>query len=362
MITNFKRKRIGALLLLCLILTGCSGRESDDYSDYEAEEASDYSDTNSITEEASGSSDEDYDDEEASDLSYETDEFADDVTDMVSGIVSSSVGALVSGTVSGISEGIEDIAEEIVYDSDNQTEINRIFGNHKERTATEQFTIKDVTAKSFQTEIGLGNINVSYGKDDNAIVKVKYRATGKKKEVLSKILNTVGIEYSIQKDCLQISAVNKNTKRDIWDWISKEYDNYSLCVELDITLPKGITKFDIDNSLGEINLNSVEGVFNIHSSLGSIDLNDVEFTGKSEIDADLGSIKCSLSKNIKEKAEVTIDNSLGDIHVDTNELYYTIDNKGDSDEYWGGSASRNIVVNKICEMKLDVNLGEITIN
>jgi hypothetical protein len=255
---------------------------------------------------------------------------------------------------------IEDVAEEVKHDIDRPTEISRIFGDKNKKISTDQFTINDITAKGFQTDIDLGNINLSYGKSNTATVKVKYTVSGRKKAVLSEILQAVGIDYSMKPDTLQISVINKNTKKNIWDWVQDKYHNYNLCVELDITLPESVNKFDIDNSLGEINLDSVKGAFNIDNSLGDIDLNNVEFIGKSKIEADLGNIECSLSKDFKESSEVTMEDSLGNIHINTNSQSYTED-KEDSDEDWEGSASSTILVNKLCEMDLNVELGEITV-
>lgn len=330
--SNLKSKLIGVTLLLCFVLTGCSGRTSMDYSasDYDEEKTSDYSD-----------------------IGAETSNFVSDVTDTVSGVV--------SDTVSGITEGVvEDITDEAEEDADHLIKIKGRWGSQKKKTLTDQFTIKDVTAKSLQTDIDMGNVNVSYGKNDTAAVKVKYTASGYKKDVLDEILQTVGIDYTMEKDTLQVSIVNKNTEKNIWDWLHDKYHYYNLSVELDVTLPETVNEFNIDNSLGNISLNSVKGVFDIKNSLGNIDLNNVAFTGESEIEADLGKIDCSLSKDIKESSEVTMNNSLGDIHIDTNSLSYT-ENNDDSDENWGGSASKTILIKKLCEMNLDVDLGKITV-
>ncbi len=336
--TDLKSKLIimGVVLLLCFALTGCSSRAYSHYSDFEKEEDSDYSDKG-----------------------FEASIYVSDANDMALGMV--------CHTVSGITEGfVEDIAEDIIDDVVDHTDyLNEFKGgwwNREEKTSTDHLTIKDVTLKSFQTDLDMGNINVSYSKNDTATVNVKYTASGKKKDVLEEILQTVDINYSIKKDTLQVSIVNKNTKKDIWNWLRNKYYNYyNLYVELDIILPESVNKFNIDNSLGDISLNSVKGIFDIHNSVGDVDLNEVTFVGKSEIEAELGKIECSLSKDIKESSEVTMYNSFEDIHIDTNSLPYTENKKDDSDEYWKVSASDTILINKLCEMSLNVDQGKITI-
>ena len=325
--TIFKGKIVGIAMLLCFVLAGCSRGNSGDYtnSDYGKEEASEYTDKG-----------------------LETSNYV------------SNVKTVDYDTDSGITEGD---AEDIIADMEDDTAfLNESKDDWGKRriTSTDQLTIKDITAKNFQIDIDMGDINVSYGNTDTATINVKYTASGKKKKVLTEILQTVGLDYSMKKDTLQVSIVNKNTKENIWNWLRDKY-RYNLYVEMDITLPESVNKFNIDNSLGNTSLHSVKGSFDIHNALGDVDLNKINFVGESEIKADLGKIECSLSKEIKESSEVTMDNSLGEILIDTNSLPYAEHKQVNSDDYWKESASKTILINKLCEMKLNVDLGEIIV-
>ena len=232
---------------------------------------------------------------------------------------------------------------------------------HK-KTATDQLAIKDVTAQCFRIEINMGSINVRYGKSDNATVDVKYTASGKDKGVLADILQKADVAYSMKEDVLQISIVKKNTKENIWNWLQGKYPNYNLCAELMVTLPERVNKFDIDNSMGIITLNAVKGMFDVSNTLGEINLNKITFVGESKIKTGMGEITCSLSKDIKESSEVSLDNSLGTISIDTNSLPYTKEkHHGYSSKYFKGSDQKSIKINKLCKMNVYVDQGEITV-
>lgn len=335
---NLKPVILGVVLMFCFVLAGCSARASRDYSDwdYEREEPSYNSNLGFKTV---------YDSENAGDT------LSDRVIDATFGIIEN----VLEGSMNNL---IDDLTEAALKNADYGND--KGYWRHQRKSSKGQLKITEVNAKGFQIDIDMGDMNVSYGKNDTVAVNVKYIASGNKMEVVKKILQTVDIDYSIEKDTLRIFFINRNTKENIWEWIRNQYEYYNLSVELEIMLPDTVDKFEIDNSLGYIGLNSVKGTLDIHNSLGNIVLKDITFIGESTIRADLGKIECSLSKDTKEKSEVNMDNSLGDIRIDTNSLPYK---KGKEDHLYdyGVGNSKAILIKKVCEMKLKVDMGRITI-
>lgn len=368
---NLKLKLIGLVLILCCALTGCSTRESMDDSDrnYEKGKVFEDSDWDKDAEETSDDSnwnDEDWDDEDWDDSDRDDYDWLDEEEDkdnenrgLISGIITDTVSAIKK---TYLEDAMEELIDDIIEDSiNNMEDLNEFKGNWGtyKKSSKDELTIKDVKAKNFQIDINIGNVKVGYGTNDTAIVKAKYTAYGNKKDEIDKILQAVDIDYSMKNDKLQILFIDKNTKKNIWNVVYDKYKNQNLSVDLDILLPESVNNFDIDNKLGYIGLNSVKGAFDINASLGNIDLKDITFIGKSVIKAGMGKIDCSLSKEIKEKSEVKMDNSLGDIRIDMNSLSYK---GGKKDRSYGsrkGIDSRKIVVKNLCEMDLYVDMGEI---
>jgi hypothetical protein len=360
---NLKRKLIGVVLILCCALTGCSTRESRDDSDwnYEKGEIFDDSDWDKDAEETSDDSEWDDSDWDDSDWLDEVEDKDNENRGMISGIINDTVSAIKKTYLEdAMEELIHDITEDSINNMKDLNEFKGNWGTYKKSTKDE-LTIKDVKAKSFQIDINMGNVKVGYGTNDTAIVKAKYTTYGNKKDEIDKILQAVDIDYSMKNDKLQILFVDKNTKKNIWNVVYDKYKNQNLSVDLDITLPESVNNFDIDNKLGYIGLNSVKGAFDINAALGNIDLKDITFIGKSEIKADMGKIDCSLSKDIKEKSKVKMDNSLGNIRIDMNSLSYKGGKKDRSYGYKRGIDSRKIVIGNLCEMDLYVDMGEISI-
>jgi hypothetical protein len=232
--------------------------------------------------------------------------------------------------------------------------------NEKERS-TDKITLDAASVTSTDIDINVGTVTIGYGKDSNANIDVEYTITGKDEDVLKEILALTKVNAEVKEGELQVAVINKDTNGNIWTWIEKEYKGVNkpnLDVDLDITLPEAAKQFDVTCNVGDINLKELTGTFDISSNVGSIDMNKINFTGDSKITADVGDVSCSLSKDIKEPADVTLTTNIGNVKLDTEDLPYTEEDEN-NDNFLG--KAKTILVNETCKFDVNVSLGDFNL-
>lgn len=240
------------------------------------------------------------------------------------------------------------------------------WGGREKKTSTEDLTVNDLAATELNITIDMGSISVGYSDHSEAVVNVDFEASGPERERLPEILDVVGIDYEITGDVFQIRVINKETKENIWDWIHKKFDsrnnkgNYNLNVDLEILVPTTIKSFEIANSMGDIELNSVKGAFTVNNDMGSVKLKEVTFTEDSEIQVAMGNIDCELSEDSPVEAKVTMSADMGNISLDTNGLSYTSEKEDEDDDFMGGTET--IILNKVCTIEATVDMGDIRLD
>ena len=250
----------------------------------------------------------------------------------------------------------------------------------KVKTSTEELNIDQTSAQGFEVAINMGQVTIQSGDDEEVNIDVDYEVKGEDKETLADILDAVSIKYEEKKDDLIISVVNKDTNENIWDWIRDTYGNRNgvapnLNVYLEITLPKQFNVFDIQNAMGEIdlenltgsfhidnamgqtNLRSVKGEFQINNAMGKVAIKNVEFEGESEIIVNMGDLECSLSKTLEKSSDVKLEADMGNITINTNGLSYTSKESGDN--FMG--ESKTILVQKLCSISTEVAMGNVSV-
>lgn len=90
---------------------------------------------------------------------------------------------------------------------------------------------------------------------------------------------------------------------------AQKYGYSDFSINYLIELPASVDRFEINNDVGSIELNQLQGTFDISSDVGAITLRDVEVTGKSKVETDTGSIELSInemknSSSLKAKSDI----------------------------------------------------------
>lgn len=235
-------------------------------------------------------------------------------------------------------------------------------GADEKEHSTDEIVMDDVAVKGADIEVNVGTVTVGYSDSSSAEIGIDYTVTGDDEDVLKEILELVKVKAEIQEDEIKISVVNKETNGNMWSWIEREYKSFNnkpnLDVDLDILLPADTREFDITCNVGDINLHSLKGEFSVSSNVGSIEMKDISFEGDSDITADVGNVTCKLNKDMKDASEVTLTTNIGDIKLDTDNLTYTTENEND-DNFLGDS--KRLMVNELCEIDINVSLGNFTL-
>lgn len=263
----------------------------------------------------------------------------------------------------------------------------------------DNITIEPSDSKSIEVKVDMGEIKIKSGDVNEVIVDTKYKVENAKAEIKKQILDAVTVISKEEGNRIIIAAVHKDTKEDIWKWIRDNFQDKNgsqpnLSVYLDITVPEDIKEyqvnnamgdivlenlnglfkvnnamgsiilenlagsFNINNAMGKIKLENISGDFNINNAMGEVILRNVEFKGNSKIVVNMGDIDCKLSKSITENANIQMIVDMGDIGIDLNG--HTYSKEDDGDNFMGAECTITVEDKWIINAK--VSQGDIKIN
>lgn len=289
------------------------------------------------------------------------------------GILLTAIIACVTAVATGCSMDLgSEIASElgkINIDVDVDVNANKIHHETLEGS-TEKDGLSEI--KKVVTDISMGDIEISYEDTDRANIQYTYTISANDSTNLKDILSKIEIQTEYEDNCLTITFVEKDSGKNIWKWVEKEYKNFNLGVDMKIELPRETEACDIETGMGDIILNSFSGNIQVETGMGDLILNDVIGTveaetsmgditaknitilGDCKFDTAMGDITCSF-KDASEKADVSMVSNMGDININTKQLTAVADEKGD--EFM--SDSIELTVNSVCCINAKTDMGSV---
>lgn len=222
-----------------------------------------------------------------------------------------------------------------------------------------------------ETDLGMGSITLSYHDEDTAEVKYEYEVTGNKEEKLEDILKEIEMVTVYKDGALDIRFVKKGTDRNLWNWLSDNYMNYNINVDLDIAVPKGTNTCNLstnmgditidsfvgivqaETSMGDIVLNQVEGTIDGETSMGDIEANDIIFVEDCNLSTNMGNIECSIA-DAKVEADVKLTSNMGNVEINAKKI--TISKLKEAKDMM--SDSLFFVANDVCEVDASTDMGK----
>lgn len=220
----------------------------------------------------------------------------------------------------------------------------------------EASTLIDVSRVVIDVEVG--NINVSYNTGSVAIINVDYYASTLKEKDLNTILAQTFLSVSVKDGAIYVGIKERDSNTSIWSWLDENISKYNLSADVEISLPREISNFDVKSDVGNISMNSLKGSFTVKSDTGNIEANDINFIGISKIELDTGDIDLSLSSNIIDYFDAEIYTDTGNIYVSLNGLPYV---KTSSEQGDFSSSYKSIIVNEKCKISAATDTGEVSV-
>lgn len=167
-----------------------------------------------------------------------------------------------------------------------------------ENSLSQELTVSLKTGKATELNLdnAVGKIEIVSGQGDTMNVSATVIAHNPAtKEVDQKILDNAEVSIENSGGKLTVTAHSKDSpKKDLWTWAQKEYRHSEFSINYVITVPADITRYELTNNVGSIQLSGLQGSFKIVSDVGTITLEDALITGKSTVETDTGSISLGL--------------------------------------------------------------------
>ena len=238
------------------------------------------------------------------------------------------------------------------------------------------FEIDDAEKLSVNVQIGKCKISYNDSKDTN--VYVDYYIRSNKKEYIDDIVSHVDLRAENNGGLLSVELIEKSSGDVVWNWIHNKYGNaVEVSADLDIILPTSVNDFSVEMGVGDVHLDGLIGRCSIVSGVGDIVLNDSNImedshftTGVGNIylkpnatcgtitaNSGVGDVEFSLS-------ECTFDSTSCDIGVGTGNIIVRMGMNSYSivsEDYSYTSCKKNIKVTDNCDIKMNTDVGKITI-
>ena len=220
---------------------------------------------------------------------------------------------------------------------------------------SEDITVETGNAAVLNIEHNVGDVDLSYGETDKAEIHVDYSYKGFSQKVVDEIGEHLACKAAAEDDKLVISIVDPVSAKSFTSWKNSNAKASEVTVDLKVVLPKKFDTFDVDADVGNITIDALKGSFDIKSDVGNIEMKSVELLGDSAISSDVGDITIELAKVAE--CDVKVNSDVGNISLDTGGLQY----ESSSDDEKPVGAKKEIVVEGKCNIKLECDVGELTI-
>jgi hypothetical protein len=184
------------------------------------------------------------------------------------------------------------------------------FGNSSQ---TGGKTIDASQLEELKVDVGVGNVRISKSADQNAEVKYKKKIRGDSQHV-KEVADNIQVVIEAVGDKLVVEVkTNDGDSDDLWQWLSKKYNNINVSVDIDIEIPDNIEAIDVNVGVGDININGLQCKYSVVSGVGSVRMDNVSMVDKCEITTGTGDI--DIDCEIEDADRLSVQSGVGSIVV-----------------------------------------------
>lgn len=164
-----------------------------------------------------------------------------------------------------------------------------------------------------EVNTGVGEITIKKSPTKDIEISYKKEVKGSS-DVIDEIIEKISVESEVKGDKLIIEVnLTENKSQDFWSWLSSNYTNVNVSVDVDIKVPENIENFMVSNGVGDIEISNLSGRFNVLCGVGSIEVRNVDLTGKCDFTGGTGSV--NLDCDISNAEKVTAQTGVGKINI-----------------------------------------------
>ncbi|MBW4081370.1 hypothetical protein [Paenibacillus sp. S150] len=224
-------------------------------------------------------------------------------------------------------------------------------------------TQKAGASSSIILENSVGEVKLTCGSSDSITVKATVVTHGSANpETNRKILDNAEVTVQLDGKALKVytRAKNENTK-DLWTWAQKKFGTSDFSINYDIEVPANIAEYHITSNVGAVQLHGLRGTFHITGNVGAIQLDDAQFSGKSTIESNTGSIELDIS-GMKSGSSLKASSDIGNITADLDSgLKCTVSAKSELGHIAGTGSGKTDFNGGGPLLSLSTQIGSITV-
>ncbi|MGN7760420.1 hypothetical protein [Paenibacillus sp. 22594] len=262
--------------------------------------------------------------------------------------VKQGLGEATVGVEQAVQSGVAKVAEEI-----NAGSLSKELNTAK----------KADSASALVLENSVGEVKITSGNSDSITVKATVVAhSGLNQETERKILGSAEVTVQADGNELKVSTHAKSEpKKDLWTWAQKKYGFADFSINYEIEIPATMDEYHISNNVGAIRLHGLKGTFHIDSNVGAIVLEAVQFSGKSTVESNTGSIELDI-RGMKSESSLKVRSDIGKITADLSSgLKCTVSTKSELGQITGNGSARKEMNGGGPLISLSTQIGSITV-
>ncbi|WP_223066079.1 DUF4097 family beta strand repeat-containing protein [Paenibacillus caui] len=186
-----------------------------------------------------------------------------------------------------------------------------MFQNEFVRKETQTQTLDEVNELTLIN--GMGDIKISPGKNGEISVLAVKRVRTKDRAIKNEIMDNILIEQELQRNTVLIHAVAKDHS-DLWEWKQNHYQSVNISVDYEVKIPQGVKVYTVQNGMGDIKMDDIEGAVQIQNDMGEVKLSKVILEGECSVTTNLGNINLNV-RNMEQANAIRLASDLGNINI-----------------------------------------------
>ncbi|OKP92299.1 hypothetical protein A3842_02495 [Paenibacillus sp. P3E] len=212
-------------------------------------------------------------------------------------------------------------------------------------------------------ENSVGEVKIISGNSDFITIKATVIThPGHNQEAEQKILDSAEVTVQADGNELKVSTHAMNEpQKDLWTWAQKKYGSSDFSINYEIQVPSTMDEYYISNNVGAIRLHGLNGTFHIDSNVGAIVLEAVQFSGKSTVKSNTGSIELDI-RGMESESSLMASSDIGKITADLNSgLKCTVSTKSELGQITGSGSRKREMNGGGPLISLSTQIGSITV-
>lgn len=222
------------------------------------------------------------------------------------------------------------------------------------------------TAEGLVVDHAVGDIELTAASGSEIKVKTTVwfnDAFFKNESTRNQITEQAATSFTLKDGMLELRTHPKeDSSTSLWDWSQKQFGDSGFMIDYVIEVPDALHHIRMNNDVGKVLVNELNGAFDIQLGTGEIQLNKTKITGNSKIVSEAGSVKMQLEQ-IEKDSTLTVKTSAGSIAATfAPSMKYTLDAQTELGQITGASRGQSDVNGGGAMISLSTSVGSIKVN